>query len=213
MILRATLAFVVTPLASGLFAQCPERDSLEYLNTIRSSTIKYEVMSLIPWVWEYEGKEQKPLMNRIQGLALSDDEVRFEGRGVRVQISQQPFDSLKAKIGYGSTDSYRFVCAINGAPFWGTDGDRPTRMLSGLSVTIDGGMVEIPRRAWSDLYQPNLCFVDGNGKPYCDCVVARSADNKRVYVHMSNSDGAGGYTVTWIFINGRYVRRVLEGPP
>lgn len=30
---------------------------------------------------------------------------------------------------------------------------------------------------------------------------------------MSNSDGAGSYEVVWIFINGKYVRRVIAGPP
>lgn len=188
---------------------CP--DSTERYTTIRSATIKKEVISFIDWVWEYEGTSRKPTMLHLKGKSDCDTYAHFKGHGVDVRIESAPFDSTKHTLTF-TTDGYPALCKIDGRIFCGTDGSIPQEEIKNVAVTIDSVRIDWPRSAWADLYQPNFCFQTSEGFGW-EVNVARSMDRKRVYVHMFNSDGAGGYMVIWIFINGRYVRRVIEGPP
>lgn len=200
-------------LACGAAGQCGwYSDTTESWGTIRSATIKREVMSFIDWVWEYEGTGRKPAMHHLEGRSDCDTYARFSGHGVQVRITSAPFDSSKHRLTYDAS-GYPFLCEIDGKPFRGTDGGMPREGIKAINVTIDSLKVRMPRSAWDDLYEPSFCGERTDGGLYWTCHVARTIDHKRVYVHMSNGDGAGSYAAIWIFINGRYVRRVIEGPP
>ncbi|HRD54605.1 MAG TPA: hypothetical protein PKY96_18340, partial [Flavobacteriales bacterium] len=190
--------------------QCRWSDENESYGTIRGAIIKREVISFIDWVWEYEGTGRKPAMLRLKGQSDCATYTSFKGHGIEVRIEPAPFDSSKHKLTY-ETGGYAALCEIDGRPFFGTDGGMPRKSIKRVAVTIDSASVQIPRSAWDDLYEPFFCGTSSTEGLYWTCHVARSLDRKRVYVHMQNSDGAGGYAVIWIFINGRYVRRVIEG--
>jgi len=198
--------------ADECIAQCRWSDEEESYSTIRSATIKREVISFIDWVWEYEGTGRKPTMLHLKGQSDCDTYAHFKGHGVDVRIVSAPFDSTKHTLTYDQS-GYPFLCEIDGKRFLGTDGGMPREAIQRVSVTIDSVRVQLPRAAYGDLYQPSFCWLSGTDGSIWSCHVVRSVDRKRVYIHMSNSDGAGSYMVIWIFINGRYVRRVIEGPP
>lgn len=193
-------------------AQCRWSSDDESYTTIRSATIKKEVISFIDWVWEYEGTGRKPTMLHLKGQSDCDTYAHFKGHGVDVRIESAPFDSTKHTLTYDQS-GYPSLCEIDGKPFRGTDGGMPREAIKRVVITIDSARVQFPGTAWNDLYEPFYCGTSTIEGLYWTCHVARSADRKRVYIHMGNSDGAGSYMVIWIFINGRYVRRVIEGPP
>jgi len=198
--------------AAECSAQCRWSSDDENYTTIRSATIKREVISFIDWVWEYEGTGRKPAMLRLKGKSDCDTYARFNGHGVDVRIESAPFDSATHTLTYAES-GHSVLCEIDGKPFRGTDGGMPEEAIRRVTITVDSIRVQLPREAYNDLYQPSFCWMSpSDGMNWC-CHVARSMDRKRVYVHMGNSDGAGSYEVIWIFINGRYVRRVIAGPP
>lgn len=210
--LLAATACALIGFTGELAGQCRWSDEKEGYSTIRSSTIKREVISFIDWVWEYEGTGKKPAMLHLKGKSDCESWASFNGHGVDVRITSAPFDSTKHKLTF-ETNGYPALCEIDGRPFRGTDGAVPRVAIKRVTVTIDSMRVQLPTSAWNDLYQPHFCGQHSTEGLYWTCHAVRSLDRRRVYIHMSNSDGAGSYEVVWIFINGKYVRRVIAGPP
>ena len=69
----------------------------------------------------------------------------------------------------------------------------------------------LPESALAGLYEPNFCYKDNTtGKLAASCKVFRSTDKRRVYIYMYNSDGAGGYEVTWVIQDSKYLTRVID---
>ena len=88
---------------------------------------------------------------------------------------------------------------IDGKRFWGTDGEIPRTIISSVKLLNKGLPIDIPKNAFQDLYEPSLrtlsiCFDGIN----------------TFYVRMDNSDGAGAYTVIWVFKNGKYIGRYID---
>jgi hypothetical protein len=88
---------------------------------------------------------------------------------------------------------------IDAEPFWGTDGERPQKVTSSVTITQKGNEINIPSIAFSDLYEPNLRSIS----------LSFSSENT-TYIKMDNSDGAGGYSVIWIIKGTDYVGRYID---
>lgn len=149
----------------------------------------------------------------IPGGANCIDRAEFTGIGVSVVITGAPFDTTKHTFGYDRSQQVAFLCNIDGHGFWGTDGAMPRREIKVLSVRIQGKILKVPKHAYANLYEPNFCdnYPGSPDEPIAVHAGCRlSKDRSRIYIHMMNSDGAGGYLVTWIFQNGRYLGRVVE---
>lgn len=119
----------------------------------------------------------------------------------KMTITWSPFDSVKHPM---TRAKEGFVCLINNKVFWGTDGDIPVSQISSVNATYKGVAISIPPSEYDDLYSP---FED-------DCTPDKLhlTDGKNSYIVFvsSCSDGAGSYTVAWIFKNGKYIRRVVD---
>ncbi len=149
----------------------------------------------------------------IPGRANCIDRAEFTGNGISVVIEGTPFDPTRHTLGYDRSQQVAFLCNIDGHGFWGTDGAMPRREIKVLSMTIQGKILKVPKHACANLYEPNFCdnYPGSPDEPIAVHAGCRlSKDRKRLYVHMMNSDGAGGYLVTWIFQDGRYWGRVVE---
>lgn len=118
----------------------------------------------------------------------------FHKDSIKVIITTGNFDKSKRNILY--IDKY--VVKIDNKPFWGTDGGLPTKTIKSVQAIIGKDTIPIPKSKFNDLYNPNL-----SGTVYI------SSDKSRLYIYMINSDGAGGYEVTWIIQNKKYLRRVI----
>lgn len=154
--LLAATACALIGFTGELAGQCRWSDEKEGYSTIRSSTIKREVISFIDWVWEYEGTGTKPAMLHLKGKSDCESWASFNGHGVDVRITSAPFDSTKHKLIF-ETNGYPTLCEIDDRPFRGTDGAVPRVAIKRVTVTIDSMRVQLPTSAWNDLYQPHFC--------------------------------------------------------
>jgi hypothetical protein len=149
----------------------------------------------------------------VPGRGNCVDRAEFTGNEVSVVIEGAAFDTTKHSFGYDRSQQVAILCNIDGHGFWGCDGDMPHREIKLLRVTVRGRTLSVPKHAYTNLYEPNFC--DSYPRTPTDPIALHagcrlSMDRKRLYVHMMNSDGAGGYLVTWIFQDGRYFGRVVE---
>jgi hypothetical protein len=184
------------------------------LNQVTDSTIRNDIESMsqdptgdFPSLY---GKSYKkwahPRILPIKAEPIIDsgsrDQVTLSNDTIIVQIQRTTFFPNKHKLGWEKlgSDSRKELYKIDGKPFFGTDGDVPRVSINSVSALAQGKLIQIPKAAYSDLYEPNFRNLQ----------VYTSADHHRVYVTMMNSDGAGSYTVTWCIRNGKYIRRVVE---
>jgi hypothetical protein len=119
--------------------------------------------------------------------------------GFEVRVTAAPFVAADHKI----TQTAENQPLIDGKTFWGADGGLPRRSLS-VTVNLNGKAIEIPKADFQDLYEPNMETI---------VLLTPSQPTERALIVMSNSDGAGGYSVVWAFENGKYRGRTVIGPP
>jgi hypothetical protein len=105
----------------------------------------------------------------------------------------------------------QYVIRIDNKPFYGVDGQMPQKAIASISVLAGGDSVKIPVTAFSDLYEPRFCGNDiSSGKISCNTRVYLSNDKRKIYIYMLNSSGRGGYEVTWVIEDKRYLKRVID---
>ena len=133
-------------------------------------------------------ENNKPVTNR--HLTLHRDSLTVE----LMTTPFQPKDHILLKKG-------RLIPKIDGKTALGTDEEMPLEQLTCLRLTISGHAVEIPAKAWDNLYDPTL--------ETCEVFV----DNRTgfMYIHLlATRSAAGGYDMVWIFKNDRYVNRYVD---
>lgn len=136
--------------------------------------------------------------------------VTFSLGKISIKISAAPFDSSKHDLIYASPEQ-PYLALIDKKRFWGTDGGVPKEKISSVSYKNGSKSYQLPDSAIHNLYEPNFCNkYESENKVFCHCKVYQSMDKKRTYIFMLNSDGAGGYEVTWVLEDGKYVRRVVD---
>jgi hypothetical protein len=93
---------------------------------------------------------------------------------------------------------------VDGRKALGTDGSVPTVEIESLRLILNGKEVPVPRRLYSDCFNPSTdpsTFVLKFGQ-----------DTQSVFVFMQGSDGAGVYDVVWVLRrDGRHSRWANAG--
>ncbi|MEZ0128642.1 hypothetical protein AB9T88_02085 [Flavobacterium sp. LBUM151] len=128
--------------------------------------------------------------NQIEKVILDDGLIKIE-------ISETKFLKDKHKLFFfkGNSDQLH---KIDDSIFLGTDGDIPKREYKSLEVEINNVKVQIPNDALKNLYNPTLY----NSKANYDQI------NDILYIHSTNSDGAGGYEIIWVIEKKKYKARI-----
>jgi len=141
-----------------------------------------------------------------QGKAVGDSMFIFspkEGKAkdYEVSIKVKNFDSSHHHFTYTNT---HFLYLVDRKIFFGSDGYPPSQEIDSMSVLFKGNKVDLPRSEYSDLYN----LYPSSYRP-----IQVSVDKKTgyLYVIVYGSDAAGSYTAVWIFKDGKYIRRVVEG--
>ena len=122
----------------------------------------------------------------------SDNAITFSGMGIRVELTAQKYDKKKhtfTKENKGDHYEYK----IDGKPFEGTDGSEPETEYKSFVVSINGKQVNIPKRAYRDMYVPAFSET--------------SVYEDIIYIEAQNGTGAGGYDVCWQIVKGVYKTR------
>lgn len=119
-----------------------------------------------------------------------------EGHKIIFTIVRDKFDTANHDI------SRLMENIIDGRLCHGTDGDVPQTEIKYISLNIDGKEIQIDPALYRDFYNPNLGYNDGS--KYVD--VFWGDDYQSVFMLMNGSDGAGSYSVVWVFRkNGKHI--------
>lgn len=119
------------------------------------------------------------------GLGAFKFEKKQAGHRALVTFSTRLFEPQNHKI----SKDHTYQTRVDGRLAYGTDGNVPKVGISVMKFELDGKEIRIPKRFYSDLFEPNL---EGSH------VTVRFLNNfQSVIVSMSGSDGAGGYQARW----------------
>lgn len=144
----------------------------------------------------------------LRSLSISDfgdDFIRFDSDNIKINITSAPFNAAKHKMQY--VDKY--LTRIDMKAYYGSYSKLPKKYLQSISVVIDNDTVAIPPAAYTDLYEPNFTYTQGGLRKSYDGVYF-SADKHTMYIYLLCNDNMGGYEITWVIRDKKYVRRILD---
>ena len=87
---------------------------------------------------------------------------------------------------------------------YGIDGTVPKFEIEELTIKINKQQIEIPKTTYSHLFEPHFCGT------YLPMKAFESSNGKYIYLYMNGSDGAGGYSVKWIFSRNQYISKIVS---
>ena len=133
---------------------------------------------------------------------LTANKITIKNDSLLLIVTTKPFIVKEHKITKGGSCSNCApgIAKIDGKKFYGTDGDMPHSELSGLSLKINGQVVDIPPFSYNDLFEPDIT-----------CMNVYFDKKGSLYLYMDvNSDGAGSYGVVWLIKNRKLVSRYVD---
>ena len=147
----------------------------------------------------------KGQLKKIPVSSYGNDYISYDSNKVHITIKSAPFFVTKHKI----TKEGDHVVKIDGKAYMGNYGKMPIIGIGSITVLIDGDTVSIPESAWSGLYNPQFYYQEGNVMKTKSAVYL-SQDKHTIYIYMLNSDPQGGYEVTWVIQDKKFIRRVVD---
>jgi hypothetical protein len=124
-------------------------------------------------------------------------EDKREGHASRLVFRTGAFEPSKHRITHGPEDVRRLE--VDGRLALGVDETTPRVEIKSVQFYFDGRRVAVPRRLYSDCFDPNF------GAEYF--AVKNGDDGASMLVFMAGSDAAGGYEVVWVLRkDGRHSR-------
>lgn len=145
----------------------------------------------------------RPPLRSMSIAELNNSFVKFDSANIHITVKAVPFTVDKYKMQY----SEKYLIRINNKPYFGSYSKVPKMAVSAVNVVIDEDTVAIPATAYNDLFDPNFT-VSGGGKSY-DAVYF-SDDKHTMYIYLLCNDNMGGYEVTWVIRDKKYVRRIVD---
>jgi len=139
-------------------------------------------------------------LEKIPSVDTHDNKAVFHLNDIDINIKTGDFDYESNKKYFSETDFP--ITKYKGREMWGTDGTIPKSYYQSITVKIGNQKIEIPKKDIEDLFNPN------NG--YTECYYDKV--NNSIYIHLSNSDGAGSYVALFKIGNDVYKGRQVEIP-
>ena len=125
-------------------------------------------------------------------------EDRREGHTSRLVFRTGAFEPSKHRITFGKPSDPLYL-KVDGRGAFGVDGNTPRTEIKSFEFYFDGRRVAVPRRLYSDCFNPSF------GKDYF--AVKNGDDGASLLVFMAGSDAAGSYQVLWVLRkDGRHSR-------
>ncbi|CAL2055675.1 hypothetical protein [Tenacibaculum sp. 190524A05c] len=88
---------------------------------------------------------------------------------------------------------------INGRSIYGTDGNIPKIEVKRIDIKYNGTLVGVPKVFYEDIFECSNNF--------------KVIQNKEDFIlYQWNSDGAGGYLITWVIGNDSIKQRLVFIP-
>jgi hypothetical protein len=206
--MRIVLCVVLASCTFQLAAQDPDfrdyRNKKESFTKIPEKDVRADVASFaIGGIDESIGK--LPL-TKIGVSKYESNFMSFERDNIKVVITTGRFDPAQHKL----TKDGDHIVKIDNKPYYGNYGEMPTNHIQSLTILIDKDTVAIPPTAYTDLCNVSFTYRDKAGTERSNNGIYLSKDNRKVYVYLLNKDGDGGYEVTWVIQDKKFLRRVLD---
>ena len=206
--MRILLCVVLTCFSLAMMAQNTDfrdyRTKKESFTKIPEKDVRADIASFaIGGIDESIGK--LPLA-KIGVNKFENNFISFEDGNVKVVITTARFDPEKHKI----TRDEDHVVKIDNKPYYGNYGEMPNNHITSVAVVVDKDSVDIPPAAYTDLCNVSFTYRDNSGTERSNNGVYRSKDNRKIYVYLLNKDGKGGYEVTWVIQDKKFLRRVVD---
>jgi len=132
--------------------------------------------------------------------------MSFEGSNIKVIVTTGPFEPSEHKL---TKDEDHFV-KIDNKPYYGNYGELPNNHIRSVNVLIDKDTISIPAAAYIDLCNVNFTYRDKAGTERSNNGLYLSKDSRKVYIYLLNKAKDGGYEVTWVIQDKKFLRRVLD---
>lgn len=134
--------------------------------------------------------------------SVNDDDygANFKLNNIEIKIKTDKFDYEANKKYFSGTDFP--ITKYKDREIWGTDGTIPKSYYQSITVKMGNNEIEIPKKDIEDLFNPS--------NEYTECFYDKITNS--VYIHFSNSDGAGSYVALFKIENGVYKGRNVEIP-
>jgi len=151
----------------------------------------------------------KDALSQMEVLDYSSNSIKFGSGNVTVTIVSGNFDKAKHKLLYYDE---KYLIKIDNKAFYAIKpGDIPKKTIESVTVTFGRDTLRLPATTFNDLYEPVFCKANtSSNTSKCNSAVYLSADKRKIYIYMLNSDGSNGYEVTWVIQDKQYLRRVVD---
>ena len=208
--MRIALCIALLSFGTGAFAQ---DQNLPDIRNKRESFAKYpkgEIRDDLA-TFAIGGVDERLGKSPLEKLPATDytiNSITWESPNIKVIVTQKRFEPSKHKLQYYYDNKY--LVKIDNKPFYGDYGAVPTHEITSVVVVIDKDTIPIPATAYSDLYHPEFIYHDEAGTIRTRNGAFLSADKKKLYIYMLNSETVGKYEVTWIIQDKKYVGRVID---
>jgi len=142
-------------------------------------------------------------LEKIASVDSHNYKAIFHLNNIDIDIETDDFDYESNKKYFSETAKEDFIIKkYKDLEMWGTDGTIPKSYYKSITVKIGNQEIEIPKKDIQDLFNPN--------NDYTECYYDKV--NNSIYIHLSNSDGAGSYVTLFKIENGVYKGRQVEIP-
>lgn len=123
---------------------------------------------------------------------LNDSTLILEQADYKVEIHSRKFDTSNNELSF--IENGQILDKINGLKIWGTDGNIPRTVISNVEIKNQKTSKKLEAKYISNLFEPNIKCKSTN----CH-IKGYLTDKNNLLISMFNSDGAGGYTVLFLF--------------
>ncbi len=190
---------IVVPDSKGMY---------ESYFALRDSTMRHEIGSF-SFTGTILGLSDTVSLREFSVLSQTKYTITLILDDKMIHIARGPFNRSAHRLSYYGP--YGYVYKIDGRFFWGYDGSVPEYQIHAVRVFFGNNMMELPRRAFRDIFEPNFCFRPRAFRPQeCYTRAFLSEDGKRIYIYMLNSRAPSLYEVCWIISEGEYLGRVVD---
>lgn len=181
------------------------RNKRDNFSKVREKDIRADAATFtIAGITELMGKQP---LKKISPKDYHVSQVEFEEEGLYVKIHTKPFYKDSAKL---MMYDEKYLIKINNKPYYGTYGQIPLRVISGITVIYKGDTIPVPATAYQDIYDPVFSYKDRNGRQRSLNGVFFSKDGNKIYIYLLSRGQRSSYEVTWVLQNNQYYRRILD---
>jgi hypothetical protein len=136
-----------------------------------------------------------------------DSVAKYELNQYKIIVKKRNFDPQNHSLDLvdsvfrstGGIDYLEMKNLIDGVKAYGINGDIPKTELYYIELIINNDIFKIPNRFFSDLFNPNLGLSEVYLEP----------SKQLIYLYLSGSDGAGSYSIKYVFNFNGYLTRIV----